>query len=53
MRDLAPAVLLARYGSGGPRTTVTEEAREGVADRVGWESRSQDAPGSFAGRRVK
>ena len=45
MRDMAPAVLLARYGPGGPRPTVMEEAREGVADRVGWESRSQVVPG--------
>ena len=46
MRDMSPAVLLARYGPGGPRPTVMEEAREGVADRGGWESRSQAAPSS-------
>jgi len=46
MRDLAPAVLLARYGPGGSRASVMEEAREGVAGRGGWESRSQAAPSS-------
>ena len=35
MRDLAPAVLLARYGPGGSRASVMEEAREGVAGRGG------------------
>ena len=52
MRDLAPAVLLARYGPGGPRPTVMEEAREGVAGRGGWESRSQAAPRSSVGGRA-
>ena len=32
MRDLAPEVLLARYGRGGPSAELLEEARRGVAD---------------------
>ena len=50
MRDLAPEVLLARYGRGGPDPEVMEAARAGVAYRYGPESRDQAAPRSRPSR---
>ena len=44
MRDLAPEVLLARYGLGGPGAEMMEEVRGGVADRRGPDSRAQAPP---------
>ncbi len=47
MRDLAPEVLLARYGRGGPSDELVEEARGGVADRHGPECNAQAPPSPF------
>jgi hypothetical protein len=44
MRDLAPGVLLARYGRGGPSDELLEEARRGVADPRGPDARAQGPP---------
>jgi hypothetical protein len=43
-RDLAPGVLLARYGRGGPSDELLEEARRGVADPRGPDARAQGPP---------
>jgi hypothetical protein len=44
MRDLAPEVLLARYGRGGPSDELLEDARRGVADPRGPDARAQGPP---------
>ncbi len=44
IRDLVPRALRARYGRGGPSDELPEEARRGVADPRGPESRVQGPP---------
>jgi len=53
MRDLAPEVLLARFGPGGPSSELLEEARAGLVDPWGPDSWSQAPPRPPSSRRAQ